>query len=128
MEDGRITRICSPSEKITDGIIHDVKGNAVVPGFIDIHTHGGCGFDVNAASKEKFQKIGYFFAQQGTTTWLCSILTDTKEQTEKVIAEVLKHKEDHENCADLLEFIWKDLFYPWNLKGPCLNPCFGGRI
>ena len=60
MEDGRITRICSPSEKITDGIIHDVKGNAVVPGFIDIHTHGGCGFDVNAASKEKFQKIGHF--------------------------------------------------------------------
>ena len=102
MENGVITKICSPSEAITDGEVYDVKGKAVVPGFIDIHTHGGCGFDVNAASKEDLEKIGHFFATQGTTTWLCSILTDTKEQTEKVIGEVLKHKADHENCADLL--------------------------
>ena len=100
MEDGKITKICSPSEEIPEGDIFDVKGKAVVPGFIDVHTHGGQGADVNAATKEDFQKIGHFFAEQGTTTWLCSILTDTKEQTEKVIGEMLKHQEDHENCAD----------------------------
>ncbi len=117
MEDGVITEICSPSKEITEGEIYDARGKAVVPGFIDLHTHGGCGFDVNAASKEDFQKIGHFFAQQGTTTWLCSILTDTREQTEKVIEEAMKHKEDHANCADLLGI---------HLEGPFLSVEFKG--
>lgn len=119
MEDGVITEICSPSKEITEGEIYDARGKAVVPGFIDLHTHGGCGFDVNAASKEDFQKIGHFFAQQGTTTWLCSILTDTREQTEKVIEEAMKHKEDHANCADLLGI---------HLEGPFLSVEFKGAM
>ena len=119
MEDGKITKICSPSEEIPEGDIFDVKGKAVVPGFIDVHTHGGQGADVNAATKEDFQKIGHFFAEQGTTTWLCSILTDTKEQTEKVIGEMLKHQEDHENCADLLGI---------HLEGPFLSVQFKGAM
>lgn len=119
MEDGKITKICSPSEEIPEGDIFDVKGKAVVPGFIDVHTHGGQGVDVNAATKEDFQKIGHFFAEQGTTTWLCSILTDTKEQTEKVIGEMLKHQEDHENCADLLGI---------HLEGPFLSVEFKGAM
>lgn len=119
MEDGKITKICSPSEEIPEGDIFDVKGKAVVPGFIDVHTHGGQGADVNAATKEDFQKIGHFFAEQGTTTWLCSILTDTKEQTEKVIGEMLKHQENHENCADLLGI---------HLEGPFLSVEFKGAM
>lgn len=119
MEDGKITKICSPSEEIPEGDIFDVKGKAVVPGFIDVHTHGGQGSDVNAATKEDFQKIGHFFAEQGTTTWLCSILTDTKEQTEKVIGEMLKHQENHENCADLLGI---------HLEGPFLSVEFKGAM
>nr|WP_317363691.1 N-acetylglucosamine-6-phosphate deacetylase [uncultured Blautia sp.] len=119
MEDGKITKICSPSEEMPEGNIFDVKGKAVVPGFIDVHTHGGQGVDVNAATKEDFQKIGHFFAEQGTTTWLCSILTDTKEQTEKVIGEMLKHQEDHENCADLLGI---------HLEGPFLSVEFKGAM
>lgn len=119
MEDGKITKICSPSEEIPEGDIFDVKGKAVVPGFIDVHTHGGQGADVNAATKEDFQKIGHFFAEQGTTTWLCSILTDTKEQTEKAIGEMLKHQEDHENCADLLGI---------HLEGPFLSVEFKGAM
>ena len=31
MENGVITKICSPSEAITDGEVYDVKGKAVVP-------------------------------------------------------------------------------------------------
>ena len=88
--------------------VYDAKGNYVVPGFIDVHTHGGAGVDVNAADQQGFEKIGHFFATQGTTSWLSSILTDTKEQTLKTIKEAVKHQEaqknGHENCADLLVF------------------------
>lgn len=119
LENGRIVCICSPTEGERDGKIYDARGKSVVPGFIDIHTHGGCGTDVNAASREEFEKIGHFFALQGTTSWLCSVLTDTKEQTEKVIHEAVAHMEKHENCADLLGI---------HLEGPFLSVEYKGAM
>ena len=103
--------------------VYDAKGNYVVPGFIDVHTHGGAGVDVNAADQQGFEKIGHFFATQGTTSWLSSILTDTKEQTLKTIKEAVKHQEaqknGHENCADLLGI---------HLEGPFLSPEYKGAM
>ena len=85
--------------------VYDAKGNYVVPGFIDVHTHGGAGVDVNAADQQGFEKIGHFFATQGTTSWLSSILTDTKEQTLKTIKEAVKHQEAQKNGQTELSVI-----------------------
>ncbi|MCI9309472.1 MAG: amidohydrolase family protein, partial [Oscillospiraceae bacterium] len=35
----------------------DLSGRRVVPGFIDVHTHGAVGVDVNGASAEDLEKI-----------------------------------------------------------------------
>ena len=51
----------------------DLGGMALVPGFIDLHTHGGDGIDVNAATAADLAKIGAFFARHGTTGWQCKI-------------------------------------------------------
>ncbi len=61
--------------------VRDLAGKLVVPGMIDVHTHGAVGVDVNAADEEGLARIGRFFAGNGTTAWLASIMTDTKEQT-----------------------------------------------
>jgi len=45
----------------------DLGGRQVVPGFIDIHTHGASGVDVNGTDAEGFEKVSRFFASQGTT-------------------------------------------------------------
>ena len=78
---------------------------------------------MNAADQQGFEKIGHFFATQGTTSWLSSILTDTKEQTLKTIKEAVKHQEaqknGHENCADLLGI---------HLEGPFLSPEYKGAM
>ena len=76
VEDGRIAGFGGKADETVD-----LGGRLLVPGFLDLHTHGGDGVDVNAATAEDLAKIGRFFARNGTTGWLCSILTDTEEQT-----------------------------------------------
>ena len=51
-----------------DTAVYDAESCYVTPGFIDVHTHGGFGVDVNAATQEDYEKIGHFFAKEGTTS------------------------------------------------------------
>lgn len=74
--------------------LYDAAGCRIVPGFLDIHTHGACGYDVNGANIEGFETIARFFASQGTTSWLCSVLTDTVEQTERCIRTARRFREE----------------------------------
>lgn len=76
VQDGRVAGFSGKADEVVD-----LGGKLLVPGFLDLHTHGGDGVDVNAATAEDLAKIGRFFAKNGTTGWLCSILTDTPEQT-----------------------------------------------
>ena len=76
VQDGRVAGFGGKADDVVD-----LGGKLLVPGFLDLHTHGGDGVDVNAATAEDLAKIGRFFAKNGTTGWLCSILTDTPEQT-----------------------------------------------
>ena len=52
----KICEICSPGQGERQGNIYDASGKSVIPGFIDVHTHGGCGVDVNDALKDDFEK------------------------------------------------------------------------
>ena len=115
---------------IEDGKIHfalevpagaevvDAAGKKIVPGFIDIHTHGAVGVDVNAATKEDLAKIGRFFASNGTTAWLGSVLTDTQEQTEWCLEEFNKYYADPApDAAELLGTHLEGPFLAYEYKG-----------
>ena len=119
LKDGKIEGFFENACPKPGEAVYDAAGSYVVPGFIDIHTHGGCGVDVNAASRNDFEKIGHFFATQGTTSWRCSILTDTREQTLKCIGEAVAHQKFHKNCADLCGI---------HLEGPFLASEYKGAM
>lgn len=57
----------------------DVSGLRILPGLIDIHTHGAAGVDVNHATGEDLEKMARFLSTHGVTGFLMSILTDTEE-------------------------------------------------
>ena len=66
----------------------NLEGNILSPGFIDVHTHGGDGVDINAADYQQLAKLSRFFASQGVTGFLASILTDTEEATKRAVDAV----------------------------------------
>ena len=97
----------------------DAEGAILAPGFIDIHTHGACGVDVNAADADGLRRIGRFFAKHGVTGWLCSILTDTEEQTLRVIGAAREAMADPGGGAFLLGV---------HLEGPFLADAYAGAM
>ena len=118
MEDGKLRVLEAPCPT-SDGEVFDAAGLKLVPGFIDTHTHGAVGVDVNGATAEDLEKISIFMASKGTTAWQCSILTDTREQTEWCIGEFLRHEKMEHNGADLVGI---------HLEGPFLAKEYKGAM
>jgi len=100
-----------------DAEVIDGAHKKVVPGFIDIHTHGAVGVDVNGASADDFEKIGSFFAENGTTAWLASVLTDTSEQTERCIDAYKVYRDSARSGAQLLGLHLEGPFLAMEYKG-----------
>ncbi len=118
VEDGKL-RLLEPTCVVEDGVCFDAAGMKVVPGFIDTHTHGAVGVDVNGAAAEDLEKISRFFAGNGTTSWLASILTDTQKQTEWCIAQMRAHEEMEQAGAELVGI---------HLEGPFLAKEYKGAM
>ena len=115
-EDGKLSFPGVPPEGCR---VVDLKGAMLVPGFLDLHTHGGDNVDVNAATAEDFAQISRFFARNGTTGWLCSILTDTEEQTLWSIGQAREAMAAPIAGARLLGI---------HLEGPFLSPDYKGAM
>lgn len=61
----------------------DVDGNFLSPGFIDIHIHGGGGFDFMDGSAEAFRQIAVTHARYGTTAIVPTTLTTTQQRLQE---------------------------------------------
>lgn len=117
VEDGSITAV--GGENVRGLPQKDGEGMQLLPGLLDLHTHGAAGVDVNAADPEGLRRISRFFASQGVTGWQCSVLTDTKEQTLRAIAAAREVIEEGSGGAALLGI---------HLEGPCLSMEYKGAM
>lgn len=89
----------------------------IVPGFIDIHVHGGNGEDFMDASPEVLDKITSFHATQGTTAMLATTMTAPKERLDQVLHEVHGYRSGEMPYAQL-EGV--------HLEGPFFSPKWPG--
>jgi N-acetylglucosamine-6-phosphate deacetylase len=76
--DGSITAVEEGDIDFPDAFEIDAKGKYISPGFIDIHIHGGGGYDFMDGTTEAFLKIAEMHAMHGTTAMLPTTLTCEK--------------------------------------------------
>ncbi|MDF5751442.1 N-acetylglucosamine-6-phosphate deacetylase [Spongiactinospora sp. TRM90649] len=72
IEDGRITHV---GQGAAPGSGRGLGGRHVVPGFIDIHNHGGAGGSFPEGDPEGARRAAEFHAQHGTTTTMASLVS-----------------------------------------------------
>ena len=84
-DDGLIAAIDAASNQEAD---RDFSGLWIVPGFIDIHVHGGGGADFMDATPDAVRQVARTHARHGTTTLLATTLTAEREQIDRCIASV----------------------------------------
>ncbi len=95
MNEGKITDITREELPFDSEI--DVNGDYVSPGFIDIHTHGGGGYDFMDGGAEAVINGAKAHVEYGTTSIMITTLTVTPEvlnSSLKDIGEAMKCKDE----------------------------------
>lgn len=99
-------------KKANSGII-EVKDGFIVPGFIDVHVHGGGGFDVMDGNYEAIKQVAKTHSKYGTTSFLPTTMTMNKNKIIKSLKSVKEAYAKGTGAAEVLGV---------NLEGPFINP------
>jgi N-acetylglucosamine-6-phosphate deacetylase len=80
IKEGIIVGITDKELEVQDALVIDAGGRYISPGFIDIHVHGGGGYDFMDNSVEAFLEIAQTHVRFGTTALFPTTLTGSTEE------------------------------------------------
>ncbi len=78
----------------------DAKGAYIVPGLIDVHTHGAVGIDGSDCVAEEVPQLAKYYAQRGVTSFLFTTMTISREELERQM-QVVRGYERAEDGAKI---------------------------
>ena len=117
MAEGLIRDVCPaasverlPSDRRING-----GGAYTLPGFVDLHVHGGDGYDVMDATPAALPGLCDFLVRQGVTSFLGTTMADTRQRIDAALAMLSV-------CADQAQ----SPLLGAHLEGPYLNPAYRG--
>ncbi len=94
--------------------VMDAEGQFVSPGFIDIHMHGGAGYDFMDCTEEAFCEIANIHLKNGSTTVVPTTVSADMETTFKMI-EVCKQASS--KCPNIYGLHMEGPYVSVNQKG-----------
>ena len=83
------------SKNSDSGDVLDGEGLYACAGYVDMHSHGGYGFDTMDGTTEALDKISEFHLDNGITSFMATTLTASFRSIQKAIDIVGKHKTQH---------------------------------
>ncbi|MEA2251272.1 MAG: N-acetylglucosamine-6-phosphate deacetylase [Solirubrobacteraceae bacterium] len=96
-----------------DDAVHRLDGAWVVPGFVDVHVHGGAGGSYTTAHAEDARRAAAFHRTRGTTSTVASVVTAPLEEMAAAV-------------ATLAGLVAEGILDGVHLEGPWLNPARRG--
>jgi N-acetylglucosamine-6-phosphate deacetylase len=108
VEGGAISAVGTGAPPVTSAQVTDAGGAWVVPGFVDIHCHGGGGAAFTDTSADTVRHAVLAHRRHGTTTMLASLVS-------RPIGELV------EQVAALRELVTEGLLTGVHLEGPFLS-------
>ena len=116
VEDGRFTEIVPPDCHEQDAV--DLGGAKVIPGLVDIHTHGNSGADFSDGDRNGLERMAAYLAQNGVTSFCPTSMTlpyDTLAAAFETAACL--HKELPQGCARVAGIHMEGPFFSEKKKG-----------
>jgi len=92
-------------------------GGILVPGFVDVHVHGGDGADFMDAHEEATSRILGFHAQHGTTALAATTLSASRGDLQNAVETIARVSGDNPGAAEIVGI---------HLEGPFINATRAG--
>ncbi len=112
VRDGRIAAVGRGEAPAADNVI-DADGATLLPGFVDVHVHGGANFEAMDATPEALNTMSAFYARHGVTSFLATTWTDSRERIQAALETIASLKDTEMPGAALIGA---------HVEGPFLNP------
>jgi N-acetylglucosamine-6-phosphate deacetylase len=112
----RIVAVGPGDPPAVGGDVHDLDRDYVLPGFVDLHMHGGGGAQITTDDPDEIRTAVAFHRRHGTTRTLASLVTDELDRmvaAVRVLAGLI-----HDDPAGSIAGV--------HLEGPFLNPALRG--
>ena len=121
VKDGKFGQILP--ENVPEEAI-DLGGATVIPGLIEVHSHGNSGHDFCDGDYEGLKEMARYFLSCGVTSFAPSSITQTYEVLEKAFATAKKIADEKpEGCAVLRGIQMEGPYFSYKKRG-AQNPDF----
>lgn len=117
ISEGKISELQAGNVEVPNALEIDAVGKYIAPGFIDMHVHGGGGYDFMDGSEEAFLKIAQTHAQYGTTSMVPTTLTSEKEDLLQTLDCYEQARQHNTKGAHLLGMHLEGPYFALNQRG-----------
>lgn len=98
-------------------LVIDAEGKYVIPGLIDIHSHGCVGHDGCDANLNAYQEMMHFYASYGVTSVLATSVTETEEVLDKAYRAIREYMSQERDGAYIQGINMEGPFFSKAKKG-----------